>query len=102
MLNLDETCKVPELANRAGIDWNLVIDLDPSSQIDGALKYCRNSIAMRRALHVVVPDGNLVGDISRSTYWYFANGLQIAADPPEDLKFREWVRALWEGSIDQN
>jgi hypothetical protein len=91
VLALEENGRDPNLAHLAALDWSLVIDLDPASQIEGALKYCRDRITSRRALHVVTPDGKLLGDVSRATCWYFANGLQIAVDPVREPKFKEWV-----------
>lgn len=91
VLALEESAKDPKLAHLAALNWTLVIDLDPASQIDGALKHCRTATSSRRALHVVAPDDHLLGDLSRSTSWYFPNGLQVAIDPVEIPKFKEWV-----------
>jgi len=69
----------------------MVIDLDPASQLSGALKYCRERLSGRRSVHVITPEGNLLGDVGRTTCWYFANGLQVAADPITEIKFKDWV-----------
>lgn len=91
ILALDETAQSTSLANLAAIEWNMVIDLDPSSQISGALRYFREHLSARRALHVVTPDGKMLGDVSKTTSWYFANGLQVGTDGVAALKFKEWV-----------
>lgn len=91
ILALGESRKDPKLEYLAALGWTLVVDLDPGSQFDGALKNCRAAISSRRALHVASPDDRMLGDLSRSTSWYFANGLQIAADAVASPKFKEWV-----------
>jgi hypothetical protein len=94
ILALDKTAKSEALGHLSAIDWSLVIDLDPESQISGALKFFRQNTTNRRALHVVAPDGQMLGDLSKSTSWYFANGLQAGAQPIADAKFKDWVATL--------
>jgi len=91
VLALGESARDSNLAHLATLDWTLVLDLDPASQIEGALKQCHDRISSRRALHIVSPDGKLLGDISRATCWYFANGLQIAVDSAPLPTFKQWV-----------
>jgi tetratricopeptide (TPR) repeat protein len=91
ILALDESAKKTALANLTAIDWSMVIDLDPASQISGALRHFREHLSGRRALHVVTPEGKMLGDVSRTTSWYFANGQQVASDLVSELKFKDWV-----------
>ncbi len=91
ILALDDTSKKTALANLTAIDWIMVIDLDPASQISGALKYFREHLSGRRALHVVTPEGKMLGDVGRTTSWYFANGQQVASDLVPELKFKDWM-----------
>lgn len=92
ILALDETAQNAALANLAAIEWSMVIDLDPASQINGALKHFREYMPSRRALHVATPDGRMLGDVGRTTSWYFANGIQVSTDSVLELKFKEWVK----------
>ena len=91
ILALGEMSQDPSLAHLAALDWSMVVDLDPGSQLTGSLNYCRDRLSGRRSLHVVTPEGKMLGDVGRTTCWYFANGLQVAADPVVELKFKDWV-----------
>lgn len=91
ILALDESVQDSNLANLAAFDWSMVVDLDPASQLSGALKACRPSLATRRAIHVMTPDGKLLGDIGRATSWFFPNGLQVANDTVPDLRYKDWA-----------
>lgn len=91
ILALDENSKNPSLSNLSAVEWTAVIDLDRSSQVSGALKYCRERVSMSRALHVISSDGPICGDVGRGTSWYLANGLHVVNDPPTEQKFKEWV-----------
>lgn len=92
ILALDGTAQNAALANLSAIEWSMVIDLDPASQITGALKHFRAHSSSHRALHVIAPDGKMLGDVGRTTSWYFANGLQVATDPVPELNFKDWVK----------
>lgn len=91
LLALESHSQDTNLANLAAFDWSMVIDLDPASQLNGALKAVRAGLSKRRAVHVVTPDGKLLGDVSRATSWYFASGLQVAEDSLPQLKYKDWV-----------
>jgi tetratricopeptide (TPR) repeat protein len=91
LLALSDSARDARLTNLAGIDWSLVIDLDPASQLFGALKHSHDRLARRRAVHVLTLDGKLLGEPGRSTCWYFPAGLQTTVDPIPELRFRDWV-----------
>ena len=91
ILALDESSNVPELSYLGAVDWCAVFDLDPRSQQAGALRQYRELLPIRRALHVVKPDDKLVGDIPRTTTWYFVNDLQVGPDPVPETNYRDWV-----------
>lgn len=91
ILALERSAVDARLAHLADMDWTLVIDLDPSSDMEGALRHFRDRLAGRRALHLVAPDGNMLGNPQRSTYWLFARGQQVAQNPVARLAYKEWV-----------
>ena len=98
VLALRETAKNPVLAHLSSIDWRLVVDLDSASQLSGALKYCHATLSVRRAVHLLTPEEKILGNTSRSTSWYFANGFQANIDPVEELAFRGWVTKFWKST----
>ncbi|MEN6623591.1 MAG: ATP-binding protein [Smithella sp.] len=73
------------------VDWSLVFDFNPSSELDGILSAVTPSLSLRRSIHLITCENNqsLVPD--RATYWYAANGL-IDNSSMVTESWREWNR----------
>lgn len=74
------------------IDWNIVFDFDPSSDINGLLNKTKNQIEQKRVVHQVIL-GDRVSRLAsfNSTYWIHTNGSKSRLGT-EFSSFREWNR----------
>jgi hypothetical protein len=75
------------------IDWQFVVDLDPSSDDAGVLHHCRAQLEPRRSIHRVTLGDSLTGNLRRSTTWYFAKGLAGRSSSIKQDGWAEWLKS---------
>ncbi len=57
------------------VNWSLVLDFDPNTEVNGLYKGLKENIQSRRALHLRTSEDHLPINPIRATYWYAARGL---------------------------
>ena len=74
------------------VSWNLVVDLDPETDVTGHYATAEALFRERRALHLSALDDNL-SFTSRSAVWIAAAGLNSRPTTRPTADWREWNRA---------
>ena len=68
--------KADKLKPLGRVEWSLILDFDPDTQVDGMYKHLEEEIEGRRSLHLMTSDDQISINPNRATYWYAANGLR--------------------------
>ena len=72
--------------------WTMVFDFDPKSETEGLLKTIKENIEKRRIMHYVTIRQRPIIDAERSTYWFFARGLDGFFDTLCTGSWLEWKK----------
>lgn len=76
------------------VDWGLVMDFDPESDLSGSLKASEALLGGRRAIHRLAGTDRARMRPDQATYWYFAQGLSGRVQSPSDGSWRSWYTAF--------
>lgn len=90
---LDPSEGVP-IENLGLVDWGLVLDFDPESDLSGSLKASEKLLERRRAIHRLAGNDRARMRPDQATYWYFAQGLSGRMQSPRDGSWRSWYAAF--------
>lgn len=58
------------------LDWSLIIDFDPDSEIDGLYNFAKKGIESKRKCHLLTCEDRISFSPYNTTYWLAANGLK--------------------------
>lgn len=94
VLALNHIDVIPALANLGCPAWSFVADFDPKSQALGALNAARPVIERHRGLHLMTKDDRATFNPTRSTYWYFARGIEGRDSTLATGRWIEWQRSF--------
>lgn len=72
----------------ARVDWSLVLDFDPDTDVSGLYKEARKELAIRRSLHLLTFEDQVSLEPEVGTYWIAARGLR---DRPSTLVDNTWL-----------
>ncbi|GHN00607.1 hypothetical protein WSM22_20960 [Cytophagales bacterium WSM2-2] len=72
------------------IDWSLILDFDPETEISGLFKHASKELGAKRKIHLITnQDSSSTFSPNRATYWIASNGLK-GRSATLATNFREW------------
>lgn len=92
VLDKEDSADIRDWAAMAGIQWNIVVDFDTRTDIDGNYSVASEPFGQRRALQLSALD-NSVSMTRRSTVWVAAAGLESRPTTNPTGNWRDWNRS---------